>query len=220
MKKIFVVDDKITKDDSNKLINIFKSTIIDIVVLGFIELGFTIIWEVNLRYHNRLANLLLIFPLCFVLLKFFYKILKGNISKDIVANQNPYVILYDKKMLILSNVGVVEPTIAITCGSQLINDENLLKSLNNLGFTIAGHDEMNNDINEEVDINEVINVINSEVVGRYNIVIYENVSFEKETKNNYVFKGNILSKDGSYKGEQRFNLMKIYKNYEELKKVK
>lgn len=218
MKKVFVVDEKI-ENNPNSFRNISISSIIDIIVLGIITLIFTVIWEVNLRYHSRFYIIIELVPMFYVFIKMIYRLLKSNVSKNAVASQNPYVILCDNKMLILSNVGVVDPIIALTCGSKLINGENLLKSLNNVGFTIVGLDIMNNDINEEVDINEVINIINREVAGRYNIIIYENVSFENETKNSYIFKGNLLDENGNYRNEQRFTLMKIYNNHEELKKV-
>lgn len=218
MKKVFVVDEKI-ENNPNSFGNISISSIIDIIVLGIITLIFTVIWEVNLRYHSRFYIIIELVPMFYVFIKMIYRLLNSNFSKNVEASQTPYVILYDSKMLILSNVGVVDPTIALTFGEQLINGENLLKSLNNLGFTIVGCDGMNNVENNETDINEVMNVINSEVAGRYNIAIFENVSFVKETQNYYVFKGTLLDENGNSRAEQRFNLMKIYNNHEELKKV-
>lgn len=220
MKKVFVVDEKSIKNNPNNLGNIFKSTITDVIIFGIMDIIFTIIWETNIGWNDRtLYNILELIPMGYIFIKMIYRLLNSNFSKNVEASQTPYVILYDSKILILSNVGVVDPTIALTFGEQLINGENLLKSLNKLGFTIVGCDGMNNVEDNKVDINEVMNVINSEVAGRYNIAIFENVSFVKETQNNYIFKGTLLDENGNSRDEQRFTLMKIYNNHEELKKV-
>lgn len=62
-------------------------------------------------------------------------------------------------------------------------------------------------------------IINNEVDG-YSVSIFTNVSFFKETKKYYYFKGNILDKNGNSKGNKKFKIMKIYNNYEELKMVR
>lgn len=221
MNKVFVVDNKIIEEDSSTPKKIFLSAIIDIAILEIISLIFMIVLETIINYKNStLITLITIFPVFFVLSKFFLNFCSTSFSRGVIANQIPYVILYDNKMLVINNIGVVEPAIAITYGKQLINGNNLVEALVDVGFSVAGHDIIGNDLSKGIDISVVENIINNEIAGFYNITTYENVSFIKETKNHYYFKGNLLDRNGKIKGEKQFALMKIYDNYEELKMVK
>ena len=219
MRKIFVVDSKLIEGAASS-IKSFNSIITDTIILGIITLVFTMIWEIGIGFTNRyLVIILLSVILCVNVLKILISAVP--LFKGITANSIPYVVLYDDKMLIITNYNstMIGGATSLVYGSSMLNSDSIIEMLLGVGFSMIGYNTIEKEITKETDISVVDKIINNEVEG-YFVVTYENVSFIKETKKYYYFKGTLLNKKNNTKKSKKFKLKKIYTNYEELKMVK